>query len=52
LEIAQRVSAAVSQWLNDAFQLVTDVLALNQSVLKDAARQLLVQETLDDQCCR
>ena|GEM_PF-3213898 len=48
-EMAQRVSAAVSQLLNDAFQLATDVLALNQSVLKDAARQLLAQETLDDQ---
>ncbi|MFT6491504.1 MAG: cell division protease FtsH [Porticoccus sp.] len=48
-EMAQRVSAAVSQLLNDAFQLATDVLALNQSMLKDIARQLLAQETLDDQ---
>jgi len=47
-DMAQRVSTAVGKLLNDAFQLATDVLALNQSVLEDTAQQLLAEETLDD----
>lgn len=49
-DMAQRVSAAVSTLLDEAFQLATDVLALNQSILEDTAKQLLAEETLDDQC--
>lgn len=49
-DMAQRVSAAVSALLDEAFQLATDVLALNQSILEDTAKQLLAEETLDDQC--
>lgn len=48
-DMAQRVSAAVSELLNNAFQLATDVLSLNQSILEETAKQLLVEETLDDQ---
>ena len=44
-DMAQRVSAAVSTLLDEAFQ-----LALNQSILEDTAKQLLAEETLDDQC--
>lgn len=49
-DMAQRVSAAVSTLLDEAFQLATDVLALNQSILEETAKQLLAEETLDDQC--
>lgn len=49
-DMAQRVSAAVSALLDEAFQLATDVLALNQSILEETAKQLLAEETLDDQC--
>lgn len=49
-DMAQRVSAAVSTLLDEAFQLATDVLALDQSILEDTAKQLLAEETLDDQC--
>ncbi len=48
-EMAQRVSAAVSQLLNDAFQLAKDILSLNQSVLEETAQRLLSEETLDAQ---
>ena len=48
-DMAQRVSAAVSTLLDQAFQLATDVLSLNQSVLEESAQQLLKEETLDDQ---
>lgn len=48
-DMAQRVSAAVSTLLDEAFQLATDVLALNQSILEETAKQLLAEETLDDQ---
>lgn len=48
-DMAQRVTAAVSALLDEAFQLATDVLALNQSVLEESAQQLLKEETLDDQ---
>ena len=47
-DMAQRVSAAVNQLLNEAFQLATDILSLNQSVLEETAQQLLAEETLDD----
>ena len=47
-DMAQRVSAAVSQLLNEAFKLATDILSLNQSVLEETAQQLLEEETLDD----
>ena len=48
-DMAQRVSAAVRTLLDQAFQLATDVLSLNQSVLEESAQQLLKEETLDDQ---
>ena len=48
-DMAQRVSAAVSQLLNDAFALATDTLTLNQSLLEETAQRLLAEETLDDQ---
>jgi cell division protease FtsH len=48
-DMAQRVSAAVSQLLNDAFALATDILTLNQSLLEETAQRLLAEETLDDQ---
>ncbi|MBR9910243.1 MAG: ATP-dependent zinc metalloprotease FtsH [Gammaproteobacteria bacterium] len=48
-DMAQRVSVAVSKFLDDAFQLATDVLALNQTALEETARELLAEETLDDQ---
>lgn len=48
-DMAQRVSAAVTTLLNEAFQLAFDVLALNQLVLEETARELLAAETLDDQ---
>lgn len=48
-DMAQRVSSAVSKLLDEAFQLATDVLTANQSVLEDSAKLLLAEETLDDQ---
>ena len=48
-DMAQRVSAAVSQLLNDAFALATDILTLNQSLLEETAQRLLAEEALDDQ---
>ncbi len=48
-DMAQRVSTAVSKLLDEAFQLATDVLTVNQSVLEDSAKLLLAEETLDDQ---
>ncbi|WP_323844273.1 ATP-dependent zinc metalloprotease FtsH [Microbulbifer magnicolonia] len=47
-DMAQRVSVAVSKLLDEAFQLATDVLTFNKSVLEETARELLAEETLDE----
>lgn len=43
--MAQMVTAAVNRFLVDAFQVATDILSENETLLKQAARGLLLDET-------
>ncbi len=47
-DMAQRVTAAVSQLLAEAFAMATRVLVANRSLLAESAAHLLREETLND----
>ena len=50
--MAERVSAAVSGLLDEAFDLATAILETNRPLLEEAARQLLAEETLSEERLR